>query len=169
MAVAAVPLIVGGLGAFQAFTQIQGAKQQAKSTKQAGEYNALLYEQQASMIESQKKIEEYQYNRKAVKLRGAATASAAGRGLLMSGSPLASMIDNETQLEFDKNIGQYNLNVQASQAKAAAAMTRYQSGQEASYMKKSGYMNAFSTILNTGANMAMMSMGPKVPKTPGRL
>ena len=85
MAVGTTAAIVGGAmiagGALTATTQIAAGRAQAKSYQRQGEFNAQVYEQQAGMIQEQKKLEEYQYNRRAAKLRGSIISRTAGAGL----------------------------------------------------------------------------------------
>lgn len=145
-------------GAFSATTQVMGANQQAKSMERQANYNAEIYEQQASMIQEKKKIQDYQFLRQAASARGSIVAKTAGKGFNMGGSPLAILIDNETQMQFDKLIGDYNLDVEANYAKSGATNTRQQGAINARNAKVSGYSNAFSTILNTGASAYMMNM-----------
>ena len=141
-------------GAVKATTQIMAGQAQAKSAKSMGEWNADVYAQQAGMISEQKKIEEYQYNRAAAKMRGAITAGTAGRGLLLSGSPLALFADSESQLLFDKAVGQYNLDIQKNYALSGEDYYRRTGQEQARLSKFQGYSNAFSTILNTAGYMA---------------
>lgn len=151
MATAAVAATLG-FGAMTAVTQIAAGRQESKAIKGAGEFNALVYEQQASMVQEQKKLEEYQYNRQISRMRGAVTARTAGAGLNLSGSPLAILIDNETQMKFDQAIGQYNLEVQRKFALSGAVYQRTTADEQARLARFKGYTNAFSTILGAGAS-----------------
>ncbi len=89
-------------------TQVIGGMMQNKEAK----YNASVLYQQAGMIDEQKKLQAYQDDRAIRKVMGQTVAATASKGLQMSGSPIAIMIDTRTQLEMDKAIGQYNLEVQ---------------------------------------------------------
>jgi hypothetical protein len=152
------------LGATQAGLQIASGISASKQAKYEGEYNASIYEQQAKMIEEQKGLESYQYSRGIARMKGMTIARTAKSGLMMGGSPLAIMIDNETQMQLDKSVGQYNLNVQKQYALSGARYYRY-SGNEASKAALfSGYTNAFSTLLSTGFNSSMMSMPQRAGK-----
>ena len=101
MAVAAVL----GLGAMAAISQVNQGKATAASAKRQGEYNAQVYEQQAEMIAQKQKLEAHQWDRKISQMQGATVARTASKGFGMSGSPLAVMVDNDTQLELDKATG----------------------------------------------------------------
>lgn len=163
MAVAAVL----GLTALTAYSQYQAGKQQAKAVSAQADYNAKIYERQASMIQNQKKLEEYQYNRQAARLRGQNVASAGGRGLLLTGSPLAVMTENETQIQLDKAIGQYNYDIQTNYYNSQAAMTRWGGNQQANLLRAQGRSNAFQTILGGIGTMASMNSPSKVPASGG--
>lgn len=143
-----------GLGAISAISSIQQGKAEAKSLKRQGDLNAQVYEQQAEMISQQAKLQEYQDNRQAAKIRGATVARTGKNGFEMGGSPLAIMVDNEVQMQLDKEIGQYNYGVQRSFALTQASYTRYEYNQQARLAKAKGYSNAFKTLMGTAASMA---------------
>ena len=161
MAMAAVV----GLGAISAISSIQQGKAEEKSLKRQGDYNAQVYEQQAEMVAQQAKLQEYQDNRNAAKVRGATVARTGKNGLEMGGSPLAVMVDNETQLELDKQVGQYNYSVQQTFLRNQATFTRYEYGQQAKLSKAKGYSNAFKTIMGTAAAVAGGGGSMKVAST----
>ena len=143
------------LAAVQAGTQLYSGYVEGKEIKTQAEYNALIYEQQAKMIGGQKKLEAYQYDKAISRMRGTTTARIAKSGLLMSGSPLAVMIDTETQMLLDKSIGQYNLEVQKRYALSGAAEYRRTGKISARTAKMAGYTNAFTTLLQAGASASM--------------
>ena len=126
---------------------------QGLAANREAKYNASIFGKQAEMITAQQGLEGYQYDRAMAKMSGGLTARVAKAGLMMSGSPMAVMIDNQTQMELDKSIGQYNLEVQKRVALSQAE----------AYKKKgrnaviSGFSNAFSTLLTTGAGGAFGS------------
>ncbi len=163
MALGTASALMLAAGTASAGMQVMGANQQAKSMERQANYNAEIYEQQASMIQEKKKSQDYQFLRQAASARGSIVAKTAGKGFNMGGSPLAILIDNETQMQFDKLIGDYNLDVEANYARSGATNTREQGAIGARAAKFAGYSNAFSTILNTGAQVGMMNMGPKNP------
>ena len=150
------------LGAGVAGAQIMGGY----AANKEAESNARLYEEragrQAGMIDARAEVEGAQYDRARGRTRGASTAAIAGKGLLLSGSPLSVMIDTETQMRLDQSIGQYNFAVQRrnvlSQGRSAASAYR----QEGRRAKSQGFTNAFTTLLSTAATVGMMNM--PVPK-----
>lgn len=138
-----------GMGAFQAVNQVKAGKQQAQAVQRQTEFNAQVYEQQGQMVLEKKKINEYQYLRNRKRAAGSIVAGAAGKGLRLSGSPLAVLADVETQLGFDKAIEDYNLDVERNAALSGATYQRDTGRQQAALARATGYSNAFSTVLNT--------------------
>ena len=161
-------LIAGtiGLGAMTALTQAQAGRQQAKAITQQGDYNAQVYEQQAAAISAKQKIQNYQMNRQRARTMSTYVAKTAGKGLTMSGSPLAVMADAESQMLFDQAINNYNLNMEKHFAMTSAAATRQQGAFDASATRTQGNMGAFSTLLNGVSQIGLMRMGAKAPSTP---
>jgi ribosomal protein L13E len=140
-----------GLGVLQAGAQIYSGIAASREAKTQGEYNAQIYEQQAGMIEAQQGLEGYQYDRAIRKTRGTTIARTAKAGLLFSGSPVAVMVDTETQLLLDKAIGQYNLEVKKRYTQSGAAEYRRRGAIEARTALLAGYTNAFTSLLQTAS------------------
>lgn len=163
MAVGTTTAILGATmlagGAISAYSQIKGSNMQAKAITQQADYNAQVYEQQGQMILEKKKVQDYQFNREAARVRGSIVSKTAGKGFQMSGSPLAILIDNETQMQFDKAVEDYNLDIERNFAMSAATNTRLAGQNQAKLAKYTGKSNAFSSILNTGTNFGMMRIG----------
>lgn len=157
--------IVGG-GAFSAVSQAKSGRAQAKSLTKQGEYNAQIYEQQASMIQEQKKLQSSQFYRMAARTRGSIVSRTAGAGFDLGGSPLAILADSEGQMLMDQAVGNYNLDVDSNLARSGAGYSRGTAYEQARLAKSTGYTNAFSTVLNTGATFGMLNMplktAPKV-------
>lgn len=152
---AAAALVLAG-GAYSAYSSIKSGNQQAKAYSQQAEYNAQIYDQQAEMIQQKKKIQDYQANRQIARMKSSIVSKTAGKGLMLSGSPLAVMADTESQMLFDKAIGDYNLDIERNFAMSSASQTRYAGANQAKLSKAQGYSNAFTTLLNTGTNFAIM-------------
>lgn len=153
-------------GAASATMSVMGGNTQANGIKKQAEYNAEIYEQQGQMVLEKKKIQDYQFNRQAAQVRGSIVAKTAGKGLNLSGSPLAILIDNETQMQYDKAIQDYNTDIEYNYAKSGATNMREQGVQQSRLAKMTGYTNAFSTILNTGATYGMLNIGASNPLKP---
>ena len=147
MAFATAALV--GLGALQVGTSIASGIAQKKEAN----YNASLAEQQAANIENQKGLTAYQSNREIGQVAGSITTATAGRGLTMSGSPMAVMLDTYTQMEMDKRIQINNLETSKQSSLSQAEAYRRQ-GKTAEF---SGYTNAFTSALSTGITYGIMS------------
>ena len=152
----AIAALTVGAGAFSAVSSVKAGNQQAKAISKQAEYNAQIYEQQASMIQEKQKIQDYQYARQIGRMRSSIISKTAGKGLNFSGTPLAVMADVESQMLFDKAIADYNLDVDKKFALSAASNTRYSGANEARLARAQGNSNAFSTLLNTGTNLAFL-------------
>ena len=135
-------------------TQVIGGMMQKKE----GDYNASVLHQQAGMIDEQKKLQFYQDDRAIRKIMGQTVATTAGKGIKMSGSPIAIMIDTRTQLEMDKAIGQYNLDVQKYGVTAQAGAEK-RKGKTAMY---SGITQGLTTVM--GAVASRTSFDTSLPK-----
>lgn len=147
--------------AVSAGASIIGGQKQAKSAAFQGEWNAQVYEQQASMIQEKKKLTDYQFNRQAAKARGSIVSRTAGNGFNLGGSPLAILIDNESQMLLDQAVGNYNLDVERNFALSGANFSRATGSQQASLAKFTGYTNAFSTVLNSTYEYGKLNQKPK--------
>jgi len=134
-------------GIFQAGTQIMAAGKASTEAK----YNARIKEQQARMIEAQKGLEGYQYDRAMGRAGGTLRANVGASGITMSGSPMSALLDMMTQMELDKAIGQYNLEYQKRGA-LSEAQGYYRQAKD---LRFQGYTNAFSTLLSTGVNYGL--------------
>lgn len=148
-------------GAFSATSSVMAGQAQASATKKQANYNAEVYEQQAEMIKERQKISDLQFIRNSASARSKMVSATAGKGLMLSGSPLAIMIDNESQMQFDAAIDDYNTQINQNYLSSAAINTRQTGAAQARLSAFTGYSNAFSTILNTGATMGMLNM--KIP------
>lgn len=167
MAVGTASALLLAGGAFAGGSSVMAGQAQSKAIKNQGEYNAKVYEQQAEVIKEQKKISDFQFNRQAASIRGSIVAKTAGKGLLLSGSPLAILADTESQLLFDKAIGDYNSKIQENLATSGAGYYRASAAADARLARYSGYSNAFSTLLSTGTSIAALNM--KMPTKAGKL
>ncbi|MFA5340457.1 MAG: hypothetical protein WC332_01650 [Clostridia bacterium] len=136
--------LVGGI------VQVGSSISAGKTAKKEAEYNASLAEQEAANIENQKRLTAYQTNRQINQAIGTTTAMTAGKGIGLSGSPMAIMLDTQTQMEIDKRIQVNNLETQKQQSLSQAEALR-RKGKTAAI---SGYTNAFTSALNLGSNYA---------------
>ena len=106
-------------------------------------YNMANYEQMAKNVARQKEIEASQYDRAIRKTKGTSIARIAKSGVGFGGSPIDVMYDTLTEMEYDKQIGQYNLEVKRRQYQGAAQMMKMK--------KKVAKYGFISSLLNIGA------------------
>jgi hypothetical protein len=152
-----------GLGVASAGSQIWGGYQQkkeaernAQAIQQESIYNAGIYRQQADMVEQQKQLKMQQDARKIRFVEGKHTAITAAKGIEMSGSAMAVLIDTMTQLEMDKSIEAYNYDVkkyslesqaQATRARGYTLAAQYRSGGKTAMMQ--GWIGGLTTLAST--------------------
>ncbi len=151
------PFLVVGSGLAQAGMAV--AAGQAASTE--AKYNAKIKEQQAQMIGVQQGLEATQMDRQINRASSTLTARVGKSGVTMSGSPMAALIDMQTQMELDKSIGQFNYEYQKRFTLSEAGAYNRQ----AKTATVQGAMGAFSSLLSAGASYGMSKI--KYPTSSG--
>jgi len=141
----------GGLllaySAVNAISQVQeGYAQKAEAN-----LNATIVEGKSGLVQVQKETEYEQYQRLKGKTGATSMASIAGMGIMPSGSAMAVMLDTQKQIALDQSIGQFNYEMEKRSIMAEAEAIRRQ-GRAAA---RSGWSNAFSTMLSGVSNYAM--------------
>jgi len=116
---AALTAAIVGIGALGAATAVMGGMAQkneagrnAEAVRDEATYNAGIYRQQAGMVETQKQLKAAQDSRKIRFVEGQHTSVTAAKGIEMSGSAVAVLVDTLTQLEMDKAITSYNYDIE---------------------------------------------------------
>lgn len=174
----AMTAMMVGLGVAGAATQVIGGFQQkkeaeynAKVIQNEAAYNAGVYREQAGMIEQQKQLKKMQDERMIRFAMGKTVSSTAAKGLELSGSALAVMVDSMTQLQMDKAITQYNYDVEKyavlSQAESisrrgASMAARYRREGETAMF--AGITGGLSTLMGTAAYASQRLYVPKTSK-----
>lgn len=140
-------------GVMLAMSAVQGISQIGQGYAQNAEakYNATIKEGQANMIGLQSDIEQGQYQRMKGQYLSKSTAQIGAAGIMPEGSAAAVMLDAQTQIGIDQAIAKFN-KTQAENYTMQEADAYRRQGKQAVY---SGYSNAFSTMLQGGANYAM--------------
>lgn len=160
----AMTTMMVGLGAAQAATSVIGGMQaereadrNAQAVMSEANYNASVLHQQAGMIEDAKNLKIAQHNRMMRFAMGKTTNVAAGKGLEMSGSPIAVAIDTMTQMEMDKAIDVYNLDIDKyavlSEAESTVRSGQTEAGEyrrKGDYYRTSGIVGGLTTLMQTG-------------------
>jgi len=142
-----------------------GALIGGKATQAAANYNAALMERDAQIKEQEAKagyavytkFDLPRFNDNADKLRSQIVTDYATSGVTYSGSVLETLMENELNLERDRDMMKYNAEVardqkynEAINQRAEANIERYR-GKVA---KKVSYYQAGQSLLNTGAMFA---------------
>lgn len=139
--------LIFAMTAVSAISQIgQGKAKQAEDN-----YNATLAENQANTIQAQSEIDYGQYQRQKGLVQSKSIANIAASGIQPTGSAMAVMLDAQTQIGIDQAISQFNYTQNKNYALNEASAYRRQGVANA----RSGYYNAFSTMLSGTYNYAM--------------
>jgi hypothetical protein len=139
-----LPILLGTAALFSIGSSIYSGKKLSTEAK----FNAALKQQQANLIDQQMQLSIHQWDREIGRAKSTLTNRVAGSGIMMSGSPMAALVDMSTQMEMDKEIETYNLEMQKKGVLSEAAAYRRQ----AKTAKTVGYLNAFSGLLSAGAD-----------------
>ena len=140
-------------GLILAMTAVQAISQigQGKVAKAEANYNATLVEGEANMIGAQQEIEYGQYERLKGRTLSQSVNAVAGQGVGLGGSAMAVMLKTQKEIGIDQAIGQFNLEQQKQYKLNEAGQIRRYGAQAA----RTGYTNAFSTLLTGVSNYGM--------------
>lgn len=162
----AMTSVMVGLGVAQAGTQIIGgfmqkdeAYRNARAIQAEADYNAGVFKEQAKMIEHAKNLKTAQDNRMIRFAAGKHIAMTAGKGLEMSGSPIAVLEDTMTQMEMDKAIMQYNYDMQKYGVESQAEATRARGYTLASQYRSRGDTAMFAGLIGGMTTIAKTGYG----------
>lgn len=128
---------------------------QGYAQKAEANYNATVLDEQSKLIQVKKEIEAGQYQRLKGRTLSTSMANTAKMGVMPQGSALAAMINAQTQIEIDQAIGQFNLDQEKLYTQQQASQVR-RSGDQA---VRTGYTNAFSSLLRGASDYALYSNG----------
>jgi len=137
-------LLGAGLLGLQAYSSLKSAKNESTEAK----YNAKIKTEQAGMIENKKALVGTQWDRDIGRAGGTFVSNVAYAGIEMTGSPMAAFLDMTTQMEMDKEIELYNLEVEKHGVLSEAEGYR----KESKTAMQKGYINTFSNLLKGGFN-----------------
>jgi hypothetical protein len=109
--------------------------QQGQAANREAKINAALLEGKAGLIDVQKGIQYAQDTRGMGQAMSQTTANIAASGIQMKGSPMAVLLDQQTQMGIDRAIGQFNLeqSKRYTMAEANAERRRGKLAQSAGY------------------------------------
>ena len=115
------------ISAFQGVSQIASGmyeEREASANAELQEANAARLEAQAGVVDVMKNIKAMQDDRMINIAASKTVAATASKGIEMSGSPAAILVNTRTQMEIDKAISQYNYEVEKSRYMTDASITR---------------------------------------------
>ncbi len=158
----AIGMAVSVAGAIsQASAQADAARSSGEAQKQAEEYNAAVYGQQAELIQRQADLSIYQQSQAAKRLRAQQAVGYAKAGVLLEGSPTAVMIDSAANAEMDMMITKYNADLEKRRALSEGTYHTFLGNQyeaagvnnaNAAWATAAG--NIGSTLLTSASNFA---------------
>jgi len=123
-----------------------GMVKQGQDAQAAANYNAQVSEQEAQKTEFEKQVANMQYDRALEKLEGQITVGVAAQNRDFSGSALYVFSDAVEQLEIDRVIEVWNLDVEKGMELSQARESRLQGQRE----RSSANVGAFTTLLTQG-------------------
>ena len=142
------------LSAVNAISQVS----QGYAQDREAELNATIIEGKAGLIDIQKGIEHGQYERQKGQALSTSMARTGAAGIKPSGSSMAVMLDTQRQMSLDQAVGQFNFDQEKRYVRSEADAVR-RSGKTAI---KTGWSNAFSTMLSGAAQYGMYKGGTKL-------
>lgn len=149
MAVGKAALVAGLTLASTAMSTV-GAMQSASAQASAANYNAQVNEQNAQLAESnaaENLARDRRENRRAIAAR---TAQAGHSGLALAGSPLQSLIDEQSERELAALTGEYSARLDARGMRQQAGLDRA----NARNTRRAGFVGAASNVLSGGSTAA---------------
>lgn len=155
MSAAAISTAAMGATVAGGILQAYGQYQEGIAGRQAGEYNAQMAEQNATLSIQQAAEEERKLRVQNRKQIGDMRASYAASGVMFEGSPLDVLEENAATAELDALQIRHGGQVKAIGYRNDAIMSRF-AGDNA---YRAGRIGAAATLLNTGTKAGMMATG----------
>ena len=148
-------LAVGG----QVLGGIMGSKGNqaaARAAEQVAEYNAQVAENEAILLQRQKREEEATLRRQSDRLISTQRVATAKSGIQMSGSPLQALADAYFNTEKDAARIQYASSIQQMQKESEATLSRLEGRAQAQALRIQGQqslLGGFTDAAATGATL----------------
>ena len=146
-----------GLGVASGLGQMAAGQAAGKAANRDAQYNASIKSQQAGMIADQQSLLAAQDARKLRFAMGKHTATTAGKGLEMTGSPMAIAIDTATQMNMDASIGQYNLEIDKRMALMEAESLKRGGRMAERRMTREGAVKGLTTMFSAVASSSIFA------------
>tara|TARA_R100001463_G_scaffold24708_4_gene58824 strand:- start:10042 stop:10518 length:477 start_codon:yes stop_codon:yes gene_type:complete len=148
-------LAVGG----QVLGGIMGSKGNqaaARAAEQVAEYNAQVAENEAILLQRQKREEESALRRQSDRLISTQRVATATSGIRMSGSPLQALADAYFNTEKDAARIQYASSIQQMQKESEATLSRLEGRAQAQAFRtqaQQSLLGGFTDAASTGATL----------------
>ena len=126
-----------------------GSYQEGEARQQQSEYNAQVYEQEAQIAATNKRLSADRSERAKRQLAGKAMANVGASGLAYDGSFVDVMRDSLTQIEIDEEIDADNFSTEIKRGFSSAANSR-ERGKDYS---SAGKTAAAATLITSSANI----------------
>ena len=153
--------VSAGAAIYSGYQEGAEADRNAEAVLSESNYNAGIYEQQAGMIEQQKNLKIAQDKRQIRFVQGETVAMTAHKGIELSGSPLAILVDSSTQMNMDMAINAYNYDMDKYAALSQADSIRRKGATTAGAYRRSGdtarmggIVGGLTTMFSSGTSAA---------------
>ncbi len=147
------------------YDQNAEAKANASMVSDTGRYNSAMLDEKGKLLDIQNNIEQGRYTRLKGQYMAKSVNQVAGAGLDLGGSSMAVMVNAQTQIEIDQAIAKFNnttdKNMTIAESNEATRTANLQSDalrRSGRAAIRSGYSNAFSSLLKGATNYGMYKL-----------
>jgi hypothetical protein len=134
----------------QASATADAAEASGKAQREAADYNAGVFKQEAELIDRRTDLDVYRQQKAAKRLNSQQRASYAKAGVLLDGSPTAVLVDSAAEAEMDIMVTKYNADLEKRRALSSADYQTFQGVQ----FEETGKRNANAAWATAGGNIA---------------
>ena len=134
----------------------KGNQAAARTVEQIGEFNAQLADNEATLLQRQKREEEAALRRQSDRLISTQRVATAKSGIQMSGSPLQALADAYFNTEKDAARIQYASSIQQMQKESEGTLSRLEGQATAQSLKiqaQQSLLGGFTDAASTGASL----------------
>ena len=134
----------------------KGNQAAARTVEQIGEFNAQLADNEATLLQRQKREEEAALRRQSDRLISTQRVATAKSGIQMSGSPLQALADAYFNTEKDAARIQYASSIQQMQKESEGTLSRLEGQATAQALRiqaQQSLLGGFTDAASTGASL----------------
>jgi len=134
----------------------KGNQAAARTVEQIGEFNAQLADNEATLLQRQKREEEAALRRQSDRLISTQRVATAKSGIQMSGSPLQALADAYFNTEKDAARIQYASSIQQMQKESEGTLSRLEGQATAQSLRiqaQQSLLGGFTDAASTGASL----------------